>query len=172
MCNSAFCAGTIRELRKGKMSFKKIIKLSFAVVGKEGSTEDGTGFIEKLWKDANTHFSEITRIIKRNPDGSPVGIWGAMSDMTHSFQPWQDNFSKGLYLAGAECDLSVTPPEGWIKWVIPSYEYIRIERENENTFNEGLEYLNENHLGLAGAVNELTVISTGKEYLYLPINRI
>lgn len=39
---------------------------------------------------------------KIDSDGNLVGIWGAMSDFTHSFRPWED-FSKGLYLAGVEC---------------------------------------------------------------------
>ncbi|MDD4495114.1 MAG: GyrI-like domain-containing protein [Eubacteriales bacterium] len=154
------------------MNCEKIIKSSFAVLGKEGSTEDGTGFIQKLWEDANAHFSEIVNIIKSNKDGTPLGIWGTMSDITHSFLPWQDDFSKGLYLAGAECDVAVIPPDGWTKWIIPSYEYIRIESNIENAFAKGLEYLKENHLELAGAVHELTLISTGKKYLYFPVERI
>ncbi|MDD4125531.1 MAG: GyrI-like domain-containing protein [Eubacteriales bacterium] len=154
------------------MNCEKVIKPSFAVIGKEGSTEDGVGFIQKLWEDTNAHFSEIADIIKIENDGAPLGIWGAMSDITHSLLPWQENFSKGLYLAGAECDVSVIPPDGWVKWIIPSFEYIRIESNTENAFAKGLEYLKESHLELAGAVHELTLMSTGKEYLYFPIKRL
>lgn len=37
----------------------KVIKKSFVVIGKEGSTLDGEGFIQKLWDDANSHFGEV-----------------------------------------------------------------------------------------------------------------
>lgn len=37
----------------------KVRKESFAVIGKEGSTNDGEGFIQKLWDDANGHFDEV-----------------------------------------------------------------------------------------------------------------
>ena len=37
----------------------KVIKEKFVVIGKEGSTSDGDGFIQKLWDDADSHFSEI-----------------------------------------------------------------------------------------------------------------
>ena len=33
----------------------KVIKEEFVVIGKEGSTSDGEGFIQKLWNDANGH---------------------------------------------------------------------------------------------------------------------
>ena len=41
------------------MKIKKCRKESFSVIGKEGSTEDGIGFIQKLWDDANSHFDEV-----------------------------------------------------------------------------------------------------------------
>ena len=81
----------------------KVIKEKFVVIGKEGSTSDGDGFIQKLWYDADSHFSEIAHLAKRDANGSIVGIWGAMSDISHSFKPWEDGFRKGLYLAGVEC---------------------------------------------------------------------
>ena len=28
----------------------------FVVIGKEGSTADGEGFIQRLWEEANSHF--------------------------------------------------------------------------------------------------------------------
>ena len=36
----------------------KAIQKAFVVVGKEGSTSEGEGFIQKLWKDANSHVSK------------------------------------------------------------------------------------------------------------------
>lgn len=44
---------------------QKIIKEAFVVIGKEGSTLDGAGFIQKLWHDANSHFSEVEHLAKR-----------------------------------------------------------------------------------------------------------
>jgi len=150
----------------------KIIKPSFAVIGKEGSTNDGEGFIQKLWNDANTHFSEISDIIKRDSDGNPIGIWGAMSDLSRSFMPWENNFTKGLYLAGAECGLDTISPDGWVKWIIPSFEYLRVENNHGNSFETGLSIMKDNNYELAGAIQELTVLSAQKEYLYFPIKRI
>ena len=74
------------------------MKSSFSVIGKEGSTLDGQGFIQKLWEDANSHFGEVQSLAKKDDNGNLVGIWGAMSDCTHSFKPWEDNFSKGYTL--------------------------------------------------------------------------
>ena len=100
------------------------IKESFAVIGKEGATLDGEGFIQRLWDDANAHFGEVQHLARRDETGNLVGIWGAMSDLTRSFQPWEDQFSRGLYLAGVECGDDAEAPAGWTKWVVPGYEYI------------------------------------------------
>ena len=77
----------------------KVIKEEFVVIGKEGSTLDGEGFIQKLWNDANSHFSEVAHLAKKDANGRIVGVWGAMSDFSYSFSPWEDGFRKGLYLA-------------------------------------------------------------------------
>ena len=66
-----------------------IIKPAFAVIGMEGSTEDGPDFIPALWEKANSRFHEIATLAKTNPDGSVAGVWGAMSDMSRSFRPWE-----------------------------------------------------------------------------------
>ena len=34
----------------------KVIKKAFVVIGKEGSTLDGAGFIQNLWYDENVQF--------------------------------------------------------------------------------------------------------------------
>ena len=94
-------------------------KEAFVVIGKEGSTMDGEGFIQKLWDDANSHFAEVSHLAKRDENGNLVGVWGAMSDFSRSFKPWEEDFSKGLYLAGVECGHDAEAPEGWIKWTIP-----------------------------------------------------
>ena len=63
----------------------KVIKEKFVVIGKEGSTLDGEGFIQKLWDDANSHFSEVAHLAKKDANGGIVGIWGAMSDISRTF---------------------------------------------------------------------------------------
>lgn len=62
------------------MEIKKCVKESFSVIGKEGSTKDGTGFIQKLWEDANSHFNEVAHLAKKDENGNICSIWGAMSD--------------------------------------------------------------------------------------------
>lgn len=153
------------------MKFEKCKKEAFTVIGKEGSTSDGEGFIQKLWEDANSHFNEIQNMAKKDENGNIVGIWGAMSDFSRSFKPWED-FSKGLYLAGAECEDNAEAPEGWTKWVIPAYEYIFVECESDSTFPDTIQYLKDNNMTLAGAVHDFTCIQTGKNYMFFPIEKL
>lgn len=153
------------------MEIKNCTKQSFAVIGKEGSTESGEGFIQRLWEDANSHFNEVQHLAKKDGEGNIVGIWGAMSDFSHSFMPWEDGFTRGLYLAGVECDISAEAPDGWTKWVIPAYEYIYAESE-EDTFPEVIQYLQDNGMELAGAVHDFTCPKTGKGYMFFPVKRI
>ena len=154
------------------MKIKKCIKEAFVVIGKEGSTMDGDGFIQQLWSDANSHFSEVQSLAKKDENGNLAGIWGAMSDCSHSYKPWEDNFSKGLYLAGVECVEDAEAPEGWAKWTIPGYEYLYTEVENGNTFSDMLDYMNANSIALAGAVHDFTCPSSGKNYMFFPIRII
>lgn len=154
------------------MKIEKCIKESFVVIGKEGSTNDGDGFIQSLWEDANSHFHEVEHLTKKDDKGNIIGIWGAMSDLSHSFLPWEDGFTKGLYLAGVECVETAEAPNGWTKWVIPTYEYIYAECEDENTFSRVINYMNENSIALVGAVHDFTCPETGKNYMFFPIKAI
>ena len=149
----------------------KVIKEEFAVIGKEGSSGDGEGFIQKLWDDANSHFHEVAHLAKKDPTGKLVGIWGAMSDLSRSFQPWEDGFSKGLYLAGVECVGQAEAPDGWTKWTIPGYEYIVVENLH-GAFEKTLGQMKEEGIPLAGAVHDYTDPATGKGYLYFPIREL
>ena len=153
------------------MKIEKVSKDSFAVIGKEGSTRDGDGFIQRLWQDANTHFDEIADLAKRDESGNLVGVWGAMTDFSRSFKPW-DDFNSGLYLAGTECRDDADAPEGWVKWVIPAYDFLVVEHENDQTFTEMMKYMSGNNLSLAGAVNDFTDPKTGKNYMYFPIRKL
>lgn len=154
------------------VKINKCVKESFVVIGKEGSTLNGEGFIQKLWDDANAHFAEVQHIAKKDENGNLEGIWGAMSDFSHSFKPWEDNFSKGLYLAGVECVDNAQAPKGWTKWVIPSYKYLYVECDNSNIFSEMIDYLEVNSIALVGAVHDFTCPQTGKNYMFFPIRKM
>lgn len=151
------------------MTINKCIKESFSVIGKEGSTNDGKDFISKLWEDANSHFHEIEHLAKKDIDGNIAGIWGNMSDFSHSYLPWEDGFTKGLYLAGVECVENAIAPDGWTKWTIPGYEYIYVENENKNTFPNVISYLSDYNIPLVGAVHDFNCPVTGKGYMYFPV---
>ena len=154
------------------MKIETCRKETFVVIGKEGATWDGPGFIQALWSDANAHFAEIQHLAKRDHNGDLVGIWGAMSDCSRSFKPWEDHFSKGLYLAGVECQDDAQAPAGWTRWVIPGYEYLCVALENENSFSQMLSYMEENHIPLVGAVQDFTCPATGKNYMLFPYKGI
>ena len=153
------------------MKLQRCEKKSFTVIGKEGSTSEGDDFIQKLWNDANSRFEEVRPLAKKDEDGQLVGIWGAMSDFSRSFAPWED-FCRGLYLAGVECNDNAEAPEGWTKWIIPGYEYIYVEQEKEDTFSRTLQYLEENGISLAGAVHDFTCPRTGKNYMFFPVRKL
>ncbi len=153
------------------MKITKRVKESFAVIGKEGSTSDGENFIQALWNHANLHFEEVGHLAKKDENGNIVGIWGAMSDFSRSFQPWED-FNKGLYLAGVECADDAQAPSGWTKWMIPGYEYLCAECEEDDTFSKTIEYMKENHIPLVGAVHDFTCPKTGKNYMFFPIKKL
>ena len=153
------------------MKIERCEKESFVVIGKEGSTLDGAGFIQRLWDDANSHFEEVQHLAKKDENGKLGGIWGAMSDFSRSFQPWED-FERGLYLAGVECYDDAEVPDGWTKWVIPGYEYIYTTCEEEDTFSKVITYMKENGISLAGAVHDFTCPQTGKNYMFFPIRKL
>jgi predicted transcriptional regulator YdeE len=156
------------------MEIKKCVKETFNVIGKEGSTDDGTGFIQKLWENANSHYHEIETLVKKDEKGNPVGFWGAMSDFSRQFNPWE-NFSKGLYLAGAEVVDNAEAPERWIKWTIPSYEflYVKVENGYGNAFSFLINHLRENDIKLAGAVHDFTnPKENGQQYIFAPIKKL
>ncbi|MBQ4159029.1 MAG: GyrI-like domain-containing protein [Clostridia bacterium] len=153
------------------MTIEKITKEAFCVICKEGSTKDGAGFIQKLWNEANAHFDEIAPLAITDETGAPVGVWGAMSDASMSFLPWENNFSEGKYLAGIETAPAAVAPDGWTKWTIPGFVYLKAENE-ENLFACMLSYLNENGYTLKGAVHDFTDIKTGKNYMLFPIEKL
>jgi predicted transcriptional regulator YdeE len=154
------------------MEIKKCIKETFSVIGKEGSTENGDGFIMRLWEDANANFNEIASLGKKDDHGNLLGIWGVMSDLSRSFNPWEDNFTKGLYLAGIEVVDDAQPKQGWTKWTIPSYEYIYVKNEDKDTFTQVMKYLSDNNIKLVGAVHDYICPEDGQGYMFFPIRTL
>jgi len=155
------------------MEFEKIALPAFRVIGMEGSTDDGEGFIQNLWEAANARFSEVAPLARTDANGAPAGVWGAMTDFSRRFLPWEDNFSRGLYLAGAEVTVGAEPPQGWTAWDIPAFEYLRFRADGQpDLFSRALETLKANGYALAGAAQELTIPGEGAEYLLFPIRRL
>ena len=109
---------------------------------------------------------------KKDENGNLMGIWGAMSDCSRSFLPWEENFSKGLYLAGVECVDDAQAPAGWSKWTIPGFTYLCAEVESESTFSDVLAYMRANNMALVGAVQDFTCPVSGKNYMFFPISTL
>lgn len=154
------------------MEMYRCEKEAFVVIGKEGSTADGEDFIQRLWEDANGHFDQVAHLAKKDEQGNLIGVWGVMSDCSRSFAPWENGFTKGLYLAGVECTDEVEAPDGWTKWKVPGYEYLCVEKNADDTFPKTIQYFQEQKWELAGAVHDFTCPTTGKEYLYFPIRKL
>ena len=155
------------------MEVKRCIKEAFSVIGKEGSTNDGEGFIQRLWDEANSHFAEIEHLAKKDEAGNIGGIWGAMSDFSHSFRPWEEDFSKGVYLAGVEVIDGAEAPKGWTKWTIPGYEYLYVKCTEENIFPKVIAYMQEQGMELAGAVHDFNCpAENGQGYMFFPIRKL
>ena len=128
--------------------------------------------LQRLWQEATDHFQEVAKLAKKDENGNYGGFWGAMSNFPLEFNPWENDFTQGLYLAGVECIDAAEPPDGWVKWVIPGYEYICVENDGVDTFRETLQYLRENDLTLAGAVHDFNCQQTGKGYMFFPIKKL
>ncbi len=155
------------------MDIKRCIKESFSIIGKEGSTNEGDGFIQRLWEEANGDFLSVLPLAKYNENGNVAGVWGAMSDLSRSFKPWEENYTKGLYLAGVEVKDEAEAPEGWVKWTIPGYEYLYVKCEDENVFSLVMAYMKDQNLELAGAVHDfICPEENGQPYMFFPIRKL
>lgn len=155
------------------MEVKFAKKGAFTVIGKLGSTNDGGNFIEKLWKDANMGFNEISKSAKRDEHGKILGVWGIMSSMDKSFAPWEENYSKGLYLAGYEVVDNAVAPLNWTRLRVPefNYAYVKVENNYAEVFRYVIgEFLPNNKLNLAGAVQEYYCPEENMQlYLFFPV---
>lgn len=148
------------------------VRPGFPVIGLEGSTEDGAGFVERLWQEANGRFHEVAALAETGADGQLAGVWGAMTDPSRTFAPWTENFTCGLYLAGVECRVDAVPPTGWTRWEIPGFEYVRVKADGPETFRRTLERLAAEGLPLAGAVQDFTDPTTGQAYMCFPVRKL
>ena len=128
--------------------------------------------VPKLWEAANSRFAEVAGLAKTNPDGSLAGVWGVMTDISRSFMPWEDGFSRGLYLAGVECRADTAAPEGWTRWDVPGFEYVRVIVDASDVFQRTLAALAEKGLTLAGAVHDFTDPATGRMFMCFPVRRL
>ena len=126
--------------------------------------------IKKVSNEEKLEFINKSR--KSYEEGNIAGIWGAMSDFKRTFNPWENYFSKGLYLAGVECKEDAIAPKGWVKWVIPAYEYVYVEVEDEETFSDVIYYLEDEGIELVGSVHDYVDPSTGINYMYFPIRKL
>jgi predicted transcriptional regulator YdeE len=152
-------------------------KKSFTVIGKvgQGLSAESRSWIPKIWQEANVKFEEVRDLAKTDHEGNIIGIWGAMSDISESFERWTD---QGKYLAGCEVLENSTAPIGWTKWIIPSYKYAVIKC-NQSTYEEKFEYmiqefLPNNNCSIVGAIHEYynPLESNGELYLYFPIEKL
>ena len=148
---------------------------AFSVIGMEGEAEPGHNPAPALWETANARFGEVEALALWDENGVPVGFWGAMSDLSRSFLPWEGGFSRGLYLAGVQVPDGARPPEGWTKWTLPAFACLRVRAEGDYAaaFRAGLEELERRGLSLAGAVQDFNCpAEDGQLYLFFPFKRL
>lgn len=146
-----------------------------AVIGMEGRAKPGHNPAPALWERANARFGEVEALALRDENGATVGVWGAMSDLSRSFLPWEDGFSRGLYLAGVQVPANMEPPEGWTKWTLPASACLRVKAEGDYAaaFRAGLDELKRRGLALAGAAQECQRPAEGGQlYLFFPFKRL
>ena len=146
-----------------------------SVIGMEGEAGPGYNPAPALWEKANARFSEVEALALRGDSGTPVGVWGAMTDLSRSFLPWEDGFTRGLYLAGVQVPSEAQPPAGWVKWTLPAFVClrVRVEEDYAAAFQTGLDELEQRGLSLVGAVQECQYpAEAGQMYLFFPFKRL
>lgn len=170
------CASTYAARPQGFVDVKTVSKKSFTVIGKEGQgkTADSRGWIPALWQEAGTHMNEIAPLAKKDKFGRITGYWGAMSDINMNFEKWGE---EGKYLAGVEAVDGSQAPEGWTKWVIPSFKYLAVKCDFASydiIFDHMINrYIPQHGYELAGAVHEFydPQLMEGELYLYFPVKK-
>jgi hypothetical protein len=144
---------------------------AFSIIGKEGTTQDPSFQIERLWAEAENHFPEVARMVLFS-FSAPV-LWGVMSDFSRQLKPWEKNYQNGLYLAGYQLlDSQLIPPEGWQKWDIPARDYFveEIGDDYSSSFKRGIASLTRNGFSLSGAPMDYS--KNGRTFIYFPIEAL
>lgn len=146
-----------------------------SIIGMEGEAKPGFNPAPALWERANARFGQVEALALRDESGAPAAVWGAMSDLSRAFLPWEEDFSRGLYLAGVQVCPEALPPEGWTKWTLPAFACLRVKAEGDYAaaFQAGLEELARRGLTLAGAAQECQRPAEGGQlYLFFPYKRL
>lgn len=150
----------------------RILLPAVTVIGIEGETRAGENVVARLWEEANARFAEVASLALLDAQGRPAGVWGAMSDRSRAFKPWENGFTEGLYLAGVACRDGAEPPTGWTKWVLPASEYVVFPCDGDDAFERGLARLQAEGLSLVGAAQDFTDPAAGQTYIYYPVRRL
>ncbi len=139
------------------------------VIGLESEVREGENTVVRLWREANARFHEVEGLAQRDAQGNLRGVWGAMSDFSRAFKPWEQRFTAGLYLAGVQCPAYAVPPAGWNKWLVPGGAYACARQEGERFFARALEELAAQKMTLRGAAQEYICPRTSEMYVLFPI---
>src|SRR5574344_703251 len=157
------------------MKFRLIHKSAFQVIGKEGSTDEGEGFIKKLYLDLEKHFTDIEPFVKK-VKGKVEGQYGLMSDFAYKFKPWEENFTKGLYLAGPVLSSKGLDHDikGFKVWSVKEQDYFEVELEKDDNYQEVFNHFVYYQIPfemktLSGAAFDYYSFSKQKQYILFPV---
>lgn len=158
------------------MDYSIVSLPEIAIIGKAGLCTKDNNVAAELWTQANGHFSEVAELGMREANGAYVGFWGAMSDESMRFLPWEDGFSRGMYLAGVEVPMEAEAPEGWTKWVMPARQYlvadVTPDRYGEVFSDVIRRVIPDKGLRLCGAACDYTDPASGQAKLFFPVERL
>jgi len=151
--------------------FTIFTKEGFFLVGFDGEGEAATArdWIPPLWTEFEAAREKLEKFALRDERGR-YPVWGAMTDLAHSFQPWGD---EGKYMAGVESDRYMDAL-GFAVWRIPGFRYVRVEATLStyaDVYRETLGKLFPNYgWELVGAVQEY--YQKDRMWLLFPIERL
>ena len=158
------------------MDYSIVSLPEIAIIGKAGLCTKDNNIAAELWAQANGHFGEVAELGMREANGAYVGFWGAMSDESMRFLPWEDGFSRGMYLAGVEVPMEAEAPEGWTKWVMPARQYlvadVTPDRYGEVFSDVIRRVIPDTGLKLCGAACDYTDPASGQAKLFFPVERL
>ena len=135
-------------------------KDTFAVIGKagRGSADNPQAWILPLWDEANANFTEIVSVVRKNENGMPLSVWGAMNDVDEGNKRWGENApgeqAQGKYMAGCEADIDAQAPTGWTKWIIPAQTYMTVKCTMDEYGIVFSKIVNDPKIQIVGTVHE------------------